>query len=190
MNNQKLDEISQAQTQENSKQLEEVDVHEKKKKQQKNHTCKGMITYQWAMLFSCESYILSIQITGVRINNGHLLCSDYSRLNSKGISLSQNYLYFENLFAFANNKKLIRRARSTGFTQAQKSQDFLKCFHNGKNMLSYSPPKRFFARTQRIKYTLPVSIKTPENCKNNLVGFFFFFFFSFKRVQQFMKILP
>lgn len=161
----------------------------KKKKQQKNHTCKGMITYQWAMLFSCESYILSIQITGVRINNGHLLCSDYSRLNSKGISLSQNYLYFENLFAFANNKKLIRRARSTGFTQAQKSQDFLKCFHNGKNMLSYSPPKRFFARTQRIKYTLPVSIKTPENCKNNLVGFFFFFF-SFKRVQQFMKILP
>ena len=31
MNNQKLDEISQAQTRENLKQLEEVDVHEKKK---------------------------------------------------------------------------------------------------------------------------------------------------------------
>lgn len=38
MNNQKLDEISQAQTQENSKQLEEVDVHEKKKKNNKKTT--------------------------------------------------------------------------------------------------------------------------------------------------------
>lgn len=57
MNNQKLDEISYAQTQENLKQLEEVDVHEKKNTQRRKGTCK------LAILFSCESYTLSIQTT-------------------------------------------------------------------------------------------------------------------------------
>lgn len=37
MNNQKLDEISQAQTWKNLKQIEEVDVHEKKEKKKKKH---------------------------------------------------------------------------------------------------------------------------------------------------------
>lgn len=56
MNNQKLDEISQAQTQENSKQLEEVDVHEKKKKttkkphmQRNDYLPMGYVIFMWVL---------------------------------------------------------------------------------------------------------------------------------------------
>lgn len=55
MNNQKLDEISQAQTQENSKQLEEVDVHEKKKTKKKPHMQRndylpmGYVIFMWVL---------------------------------------------------------------------------------------------------------------------------------------------
>lgn len=51
MNNQKLDEISQAQTWKNLKQIEEVDVHEKKKKKNiKEHDdlLSGYIIFRWS----------------------------------------------------------------------------------------------------------------------------------------------
>lgn len=94
---------------------------EKKKTTQRNK-----ITYKMAILFSGEPHTLCIQTIEFRINNGHLLCSYYSQLkeNFLKISVFQNYLYFENLFAFLNNNSLTKRARLTSTIQAHNFQDF------------------------------------------------------------------
>lgn len=67
---------------------------------------------------------LRIQTIKFRINNRHLLCSYYSQLKKKKrekkkktFSVFQNYLYFQNLFAFVNNNNLIKGKINKHYTK-------------------------------------------------------------------------